>query len=322
MENIKVSRELNIFGKSVPVKNYGCCRNGGPYEEKPEPLQIRLSICPTGYCPAVCPFCSARDVTGSRTFLDIEKLRRVLEEFRTKDALSGISITGGEPFTDIVLLNEIVEMIFEIFGLEFEISINTNGSGLRDIDRIAKYPFIDAIHISRHHYDDDKNRQYFCGGSALIEDSLPIPTEAELTELTQGLYDKKLFVFNCLLFKDGIGTKEEIKKYMEFSDRVGVPKVGFITPMPVNSYVAERAVSYRELFDRSDPDFLFRKCFRDFEFCHCTDAMYATKSGRIMHFYGRETGLARPEYSRGLVYTADNRLQTGYSSSSEVIIEL
>jgi hypothetical protein len=50
--------------------------------------------------------------------------------------------------------------------------------------------------------------------------------------------------------------------------------------------------------------------------------MYATKSGRIMHFYGRETGLARPDYSRGLVYTADNRLQTGYSSSSEVIIQL
>ena len=307
---MEISRELNLFGESVPVKNYGCSKNGGPYDEAEDPLSIRLSVCPTHFCGAGCPFCAASSSTGEKGFLDPDKLRQVLLEMHSKKALSGVSITGGEPFTDISLLNEIVDMIFEIFGLETDISINTNGTGLKDLHKIDKYLFIDAIHISRHHYDDNRNRRYF---------GIDVPTEEELREIVNREKDKRLFVFNCLLLADGIGTKEEAKVYMEFADRVGVPKVGFVTPMAVNPYAEKNRVSYTEVLDRRDPEFLFRKCFKDFEYCHCTDGLYAAKSGRLMHFYGRETAFGTPDYARGLVYTADNILKTGYGKDAKII---
>ena len=41
----------------------------------------------------------------------------------------------------------------------------------------------------------DINRRYF---------NLDVPTEEELIEIVGGVKDKRLFVFNCLLLKDGI----------------------------------------------------------------------------------------------------------------------
>ncbi len=307
---MQYTKELNIFGKSVLIKNYGCSLNGGDYEEVTDDVKIRLSICPTHFCTGKCSFCSARSMTGNKSFLDTEKLRRVLTELHSMDIIAGIAITGGEPFTDVKLLNDIIEIIFDIFGLELEVSINTNGIGLKELRKIEKYLFIDTIHISRHHYDDTKNRELF---------GIDVPDEKELSEIVGREKDKRLFVFNCLLLNDGIGTKEEMKNFLEFAYRVGVPKVGFITPMPVNDFVKKRRVSFTELFDRNDPELLYRRCLQDFGFCKCTDGLYATKEGGLMHFYGRETSLLVPEFSRRLVYTADNRLQTGYGENAEVI---
>lgn|GEM_PF-1183495 len=310
MKEIQLVKEVNIFGKSVRLKNYGCSQDGGPYPEKEMPLKMKLSICPTQFCAGGCPFCVAAKTISRKGFLDIEKLRTALLELKRSEIVSNISITGGEPFTDVIILNEIVEMIFEIFGLEIQLSINTNGIGLGELSKIKKYLFIDTIHISRHHYDDDINRRYF---------NLDVPTEEELTEIVGGVKDKRLFVFNCLLLKDGIGTKEEAKKFMEFADRVRVPKVGFVTVMPINPYTEMNRVSYRDVLDREDPEILFRKCFTDFEYCHCTDGIYAAESGRIVHFYGRETEFGGPDYARGLIYTPDNALRTGFGEDAELI---
>lgn len=310
MKEIQAVKELDIFGKTVRLKNYGCSKDGGPYFEKEPPFTIKLSICPTQFCAGGCPFCVAANTVSNTGFLDIEKLRTALLELKARDIISTISITGGEPFTDVSLLNEIVEAVFEIFGLEMQLSINTNGIGLGEMRKIRKYLFIDTIHISRHHYDDDINRRYF---------NLDVPTEAELTEIVGSVKDKRLFVFNCLLLKDGIGTKEEAKKFMEFADRVRVPKVGFVTVMPINPYTEMNRVSYMEVLDSKDPDILFRKCFKDYEYCHCTDGIYAASSGRIVHFYGRETEFGGPDFARGLVYTSDNELRTGYGENAELI---
>ncbi|MCR5147939.1 MAG: radical SAM protein [Eubacterium sp.] len=312
MESIKVSENINIFGKEVMVKNYYCSENCNPYEEKEKPLKIRLSITPTSFCGAACPFCVASGTTDKKDCLDTKKLKTVLTELHRKNVISGIGITGGEPFTDILLLNEIVEMIFDIFGLEIEISINTNGIGLHKLEQIKRYLFIHAIHISRHHYDDKLNRKYF---------GTVVPGEEELKEIVGKVKDKRLFVFNCLLLRDGIGSSGEIKNFLEFAGRVGVPKVGFITPMVINPYTEKNQVSYRELFDRKDPAFLFTNGYQDFGFCHCIDGVYATEDGRLIKIYGRETGCATAEYARGLVYTADNKLKTGYGRDAIVIYE-
>ena len=109
-ENLKRTAQISLFGKKIIVKNYLCAKNGCPYKQKPEPLELQLSIVPTFYCGARCSFCSAAASAGNRSFLDIKKLEKVLRELDSKKVIRGISITGGEPFTDINLLNEIIEM--------------------------------------------------------------------------------------------------------------------------------------------------------------------------------------------------------------------
>ena len=313
MKEIKITKEYNIFGKTVPVKNYMCSKNGCPYVEKCEPVQIQLSISPTSFCTGSCPFCVAAKNKSDKGFLDVKKLETVLVELQKMNIVRGISITGGEPFTDVLLLNEIIEMVFDIFGLEIQMSINTNGIGLKELDKIKRYLFIDTIHISRHHYDDERNSKYF---------GMAVPTEEELTEIVGREKDKRLFVFNCLLLKDGIGTKEEMKRFLEFSNRVGVPKVGFVTVMDINPYTKKNRISYTELIDRSDPDFLFTDHYDDFDICKCQDGIFVTKRGRLTEFYGRETGYGTVEYARGLVYSADNKLKLGYGDNAEVLLEL
>ena len=304
--------QITLFGKEITVKNYLCAKNGCPYKQKPKPLELQLSIVPTFYCGAGCAFCSAAASAGNRAFLDVRKLEKVLRELDSKKVIRGISITGGEPFTDTGLLNEIIEMIFDICGVETEISINTNGSGLFKLKDIRRLAYVDTIHISRHHYDDEKNRSYF---------GIPVATGAEIAETVDIVKDPKLFVFNCLLLKGGMDSKEECIKFLEFAGKIGVPKVGFITPMVVNGYTEKNRVSYTEVFDRNDSRILFTTGFKDFDLCRCQDGVYLTESGKLVEFYGRETEYGCAGYVRGLVYGADNVLRTGFSPDAEVIFE-
>ena len=317
---IEKTADISIFGKTLPLKNYICSKNGCPYKEKEKPVKIQLSVCPTSYCGGHCPFCVAAETKGKREFLDLGKLEKTLIPLHEQNILRGIGITGGEPFTDVELLNDIVELIFDIFGIEFEVYINTNGSGLRNMHRIKRLELIDAIHISRHHYDDERNRRYFLGKNN-SECEIAPADEKELSELVKSVYDPRLFVYNCLLLKDGIGTKEEMVKMLEFAARTGVPKVGFVTPMPVNEYVKKNMVSYKELFDREDDRFLFTTAYRDFEFCHCQDGLYFSQGGKLVEIYGRETAFGNAPYVRGMVYGADNVLRTGFAEDSEMIFE-
>ena len=304
--------ELSLFGKNIKVKNYLCSKNDCPYKEKPKPLELQLSIIPTFYCGGHCSFCSAASNSGKKGFLDLKKLEIVLKELYSKRALRGISITGGEPFTDIVLLNEIIEMIFDITGIETEISINTNGSALNKLKGIKRLSFVDAIHISRHHYDDDRNRAYF---------GIDVADADEIRNMAGIVNDPKLFVFNCLLLADGIGNKDEMLKFLEFAGDVGIPKVGFVTPMTINDYTRNNKVSYTEIFDRNDPRMLLTTAFRDYDQCRCQDGVFVTEKGRLVEFYGRETLYGSPEYARGLVYGADNVLRTGFSQDASIVWE-
>ena len=308
-ETFDRSAEFKIFGKTIRAKNYHCSVNGAPNREKKRPLKLQLSICPTMYCPGHCPFCSAPG-SNERAFLDIKKLEFVLRELKAAEAVRGISISGGEPFTDTGLLNEIITLIFDLFGVEMEIGINTNGSGLDRLHEIKRLSYLDTIHISRHSYDDRRNEKYF---------KTPVPTGSRIAEIVGTCYDPKLFTYNCLLLKDGIGTKEEMIKMLEFAAETGVPKVGFITPMPVNDYARENRVFYRELFDKKDDSMLYTVAYSDFDYCHCMDGVYVSKNGTLVEFYGRETVYGTRDYVRGLVYGADNVLRTGFGKDAEVI---
>lgn len=301
------TRQISVLGKKLIVKDYCCSADGIHYKPKTENPKLQLSICPTTFCGGNCPFCVAAERNHHKKdeacFIDTGKLEQVLLSLERENIVRGVSVTGGEPFTDVGLLNEIVNMVFCILGNSIEVNINTNGTGLRSLHKIEKLSYVDALHISRHHYDDKRNREIF---------GMDVPDREELTEVVKSISYKDIFVLNCLLLKDYIGNAGEMHRYMDFAIETGVPKVSFITPMPVNPWAREQQVCYNDILSEQDKCLLFTRKFYDYEYCRCQDGVYASENGDIIEFYGRETKAGCGDYVRGLVYDAGNNLRKGF----------
>lgn len=297
---------IEILGKPVRVKNYFCAKNGDGYPKKPEPIQLQLSVCPTSFCPAGCSFCAAKNTVEKR-FLDPAKFAGVMNRLKAENRVRGVKITGGEPFTDIELLNEVISILYGIFGYGLEVSISTNGMGLDRLHDIRDLPYLESIHVSRHHYDDSTNRMLFGGAD--------VPSGRMLKEIFASVPYPDLFVYNCMLLKDYIGSPEEAHRFLDFAIASGVPKVGFMTCSPVNPYAERQTVPFDAVINQRDPALLFTRSFDDYEFCHCSDGVYASADGEIVEFYGRTTKMGRYSYSRGLVYDADDHLRDGFGGN-------
>ena len=298
------TREIEILGKKLRVKDYVCSPDGINYRRKPENTQLYLSVCPVSYCPAGCPFCIA---TGTKTHkkLNIERFRKTMELLRRDDLVGGVKITGGEPFYDAELLDEVVSVLFDIFGFGLEVSISTNGMWLDKIHKIRHLEHVESIHISRHHYDDEINRDLF-GGAA-------VPDGEKLREVINSISYRDIFVFNCMLLKGCIDSPEEAHKFLDFAISVGAPKVGFMACTPINDYASAHRVPYEDVIRDGDESLLFTRGFYDYEFCHCRDGVYVSPGGEIIEFYGRSTTPGGCDYCRGIVYGADDRLRDGFN---------
>ena len=296
------TRSIEVFGKTLLVKGQICSPDGIHYRQKEDPLQLELSISPVAFCPAACPFCVAGQPKGPQK-LDMVRLETALRKLKEQDLVRGIKITGGEPFSDIILLDEVICLIFEIFGFSMELSISTNGCGLSRMHRLRHLSYLETIHISRHHYDDARNRALFGGG--------PVPAGQELKEAMATVSYPDLFVFNCLLLRDAIHSPDEAHRFLDFAIETGAPKVGFMTCMPCNEYAREQSIPYEDVIRRDDPCLLFTRHFYDHEACHCSDGVYLSPDGRLIEFYGRSTA-QKYAYCRGLSYEPDNHLRAGF----------
>jgi len=302
------TRTVNVLGKELKLKNYVCSSDGIHYKQKPEDIQLQLSICPTSFCGAACPFCIAKN-TEQKQFLDLVKLEECLKRLHDENLVRGISFTGGEPFTDIKLLNDIINLVYKTFGNSIEISVTTNGTNLHRMHEIEMLSYLDALHISRHHYDDRINAELF---------GVRVPTKDELSEILHSVSYKDLFVLNCMLLKDYIGTQEDVHKFLDFAIEVGAGKVAFIACSPVNDFAKAQTMDYTTVLKSDDPSLLFTRGFQDFNLCRCQDGVYVSATGEIIEFYGRNTNVSDCEYCRGFVYGADNHLRAGFNG--EIIL--
>lgn len=296
-------RTLRVLGEPITAKAYACARNGGPYPPAPAQVQLQLSIMPTSWCPCRCPFCIATG-TQRRNAIDLKRLEPVLAALKDEDVVRGISITGGEPFTDVKRLDALIRMIFDIFGHAMEISVNTNGMALERLGELRDLVHVDAIHVSRHHWDDARNRALFGGGG--------VPDARALKAAMASVSCPDLFVLNCMLLKGGVETPEDAHRYMDFAIDLGAKKVSFITGAPVNDYTRRHAVEYLEVLRPDDPSLLLTQRFQDYGWCRCQDGVYCSEDGRLIQFYGRRSDSAGCGYARGLVYTPDGALRAGF----------
>ncbi|MBR3439118.1 MAG: radical SAM protein [Clostridia bacterium] len=297
---------VTVLGKPVTVKNYICSSDGVSYYKKDDDIKLSLAVCPIMFCPGRCPFCIAKN-TDSNKRIDIERLSKVLYALKEENRIQRINITGGEPFYDVVFLNEVVNLIYEVFGFDFELSISTNGVHIERIFEISGLEHIEAIHISRHHYDDAINRTIFGGFNA--------PGKEKLKEAVDSVSFKDIFVYNCMLLKDFINSREDVHKMLDFAIETGVPKVGFMSCSPVNEYAAEQTVPFESVINDEDESLLFTRGFYDYEFCRCRDGVYLSEDGSIEEFYARSTNNDKCKYSRGLCFDADNHLRDGYGGN-------
>lgn len=298
------SKQAIIFDKTIEIKNTRCSKNGIDYEELPPDTKLQLSILPTDFCQGSCRFCIASSSIKRHDILDINKLEKALIEIKNRDMLRGVSITGGEPFNTPSLVNEIVNMCFDMFGLECEISINTNGFALDRINQIEKLPFVDAIHISRHHYDEKINESIF---------GIPMSSNEQLKDFISGLRNKKQIVLNCMLLKDYISTTEDVHRYLDFAISVGAQKASFITGLKVNDYCNNQIVDFEDVIKEDDESMLFTRGFQDYDLCKCQDGIYVNDNGKFIQLYGRKVGSGTCSYARGFVFTPQNQLKLGYN---------
>lgn len=310
MENINFcqscderSRKYTVLGKELNIKNYLCSEDGKNYPLRPEKAKLLISICPTSLCNAKCKFCIATN-TDKNQKVDLCMLEKALLKLKNEDVVQSLSFTGGEPFLDVELLNNIVSMVFNIFGYKLEVSISTNGTGLHNLHKIKDLQYVDAIHISRHHYDDKINDSIF---------GIKMPTKEELKEIISTISYKDIFVFNCMLLKDYINSNEEAHKFLDFAIDVGVPKVAFMTCTPINDYAKDQSIDFSTVLTEKDESIIFTRGFQDYEYCLCRDGIYVSPNGSLIELYGRSTNAGECKYCRGLVYNADNRLHVGFS---------
>ena len=305
-ESLRRTRDVSIFGKNVRVKDYICSPDGIHYRRKEENIQLQLVVCPTSFCPAGCPFCIATRTDQHRR-IDIARFEKVMRLLKEEIGIRGVKITGGEPFYDVVLLSEVISVLFEVFGLSLEISVSTNGMWLDQLRRLPSLEYIEAIHISRHHYDDAANRSLF-GGAA-------VPDGSRLKEIIGTVSFRDLFVLNCMLLKDHINSPEEAHRFLDFAIDVGAPKVGFMTCTPVNGYARTQSIPFESVIREDDPSLLFTRGFFDYEFCHCRDGVYVSPAGELVEFYGRSTNNDGCDYSRGLLYDSDDHLWDAFGGN-------
>jgi molybdenum cofactor biosynthesis enzyme MoaA len=302
------TRTVNVLGKELKLKNYVCSADGIHYKQKPEDIQLQLSICPTSFCEATCPFCIAKN-TNQKQFVDLVRLEECLKRLHDENLVRGISFTGGEPFTDVKLLNDIINLVYKTFGNSIEVSVTTNGTNLHRMHEIEMLSYLEALHISRHHYDDRINSELF---------GVRVPTKDELSEILHSVSYKDLFVLNCMLLKDYIGTQEDVHKFLDFAIEVGAGKVAFMACSPINDFAKEQTMDYTTVLRSDDISLLFTRGFQDFDLCRCQDGVYASSTGEIIEFYGRNTSGINCEYCRGFVYGADNHLRVGFNG--EIIL--
>ncbi|HHU59384.1 TPA: radical SAM protein, partial [bacterium] len=214
--------------------------------------------------------------------------------------------TGGEPLLNVELLNKVLNLIFEVIE-DAKVTLNTNGYNLEKIFELDNLSKIDGIHLSRHHYKDDVNNKIF---------GLDVVTKERLIEINKKLKNKHLLRLNCLLMKDHIGNIGEVNKYLELASKIGVFRVGFVSLMKVNEFCNDQFVDFNDVFKESQGTMLNTEKYYDTDICECKNGVYVAKNGEFIEYYARMTKSSKCDYCRQFVYSADNKLTTGFGRES------
>lgn len=298
---------MEIYGQHITFPAYFCQMNDLPLVPYEKEHGIRLFVHLTNRCNANCEFCSNASNRNNQSDFNLDTFRQTIHYLNEKKALNGVSFSGGEPSLDISLLNEAINIVFDELGTQKQVAISTNGTHLADFLSLDHLNNLESIHLSRHHYLDEQNDQIFKQSMLKTE---------ELIQIQSQLKNKHLLIFNCNVIKGYIDSIEEIKNYMEWADSIGIHKCAFIHLMPINSYCKEHEIDTQAIFTSTHKNMIRMRSFSRINCC-CLDGYYLTKENRMMGYYTRTRDINIPcNDVKGLIYTADNHLKTGYGADA------
>lgn len=295
-------KKIELFGRELNVNNSFCLENLECECEKKPTLSLYIKV--TDSCNANCEFCANK---GCENYgkIDLVKLKETIKYLKDERILGNISITGGEPNTYPLLLNDIINLILEV-DKKIKISISTNGFNIREMALFDQVNSLESIHISRHHYLDSENNKIF-------KDKKVAQTD-DIIYLQSKLDDKKIININTMVMKNHIDNLNEIKKMLNYVGNINVYKNGFVSLMKVNDYSNEHFINFNDIFNNLDDNFFLGHHFYNKKYCECVDGMYVTDNNRIVEFYARMVKEAKENnVVQQLVYTSDNMLTAGFS---------
>ena len=292
-------KTIQIGGESLFIKDYYCAQDGQSYVPKTDG-KLWLYVNLTDMCPCSCPFCvnPGKKVGGNTiSAAAFEKTLRMV-----RDYVCGVSFTGGEPLLFPDLLDEVIQITYDIMGPEVEIDLATSGIIPERLLSLKAQNHLYSIHLSRHRVDDAENRQLM---GALT------PSRQELKNLLKEIQEPGKVVLNCILQKDGVHSLDGIADYLEMASQTGVQNVSFIGLIPANEYCREQFANPACLYPEEDERFRIWNRFHDHDCCSCSSGDYLSALGWV-RFYYRVPGQSSGPYVRQLVYSANNELLAGF----------
>lgn len=296
-------KTIKINDQFITIKDYHCSDGTGYLPREDGKLWLYVNL--TDVCNGHCAFCINPGRKSGTSPLDLAEFKKTL--LFIKDHVYGISITGGEPMLEPMLIDKAIGIVREVFPGNEEIDIVTNGNRFVDILNLRYLNQLDSIHLSRHRLSDEENDVLF---------GFHTVTWDELKDTLFRMDDPGAVVLNCVLMKGGIETAEQVEWYLRKALTAGVRNVSFIGMSICNRYCEEHYVDPYDLKLENRDRFHIWSNYNDHGFCSCMSGNYESNSGSI-RFYIRGMGNGSiPGYTRQLVYTADNRLLKGFGGEA------
>lgn len=290
--------KLPLFDKEIGIKRLGC--KHGSHPGHPIPPSVNIFVKVTNGCNACCAFCSNGGCKNTSKAFDHDKLWRIVDELQNRHIIvNRLNITGGEPSTVPIVVNDILEYASMDKYKDLHIHLNTNGL-IESSQELMRHSRWNSISVSLHHYDL-KILSHIYG--------VKIYNEA----LTFDGIDMNKVNASCNLIKGYIDSNIEVERMLQFAIYLGIPRHGFVSLMKINDYCKEHYVDFDDIDFSSIPHLYFTETRNRGANCKCSNYLY-NHNCKILEVYMRN--YANPNYCESsLIYDGEYLRQGFYDKN-------
>lgn len=287
---------VKLFEKDIHLKDKGCNTDDSTGNVIPKSVNIFVKV--TNFCNASCRFCSNAGSQNSITQFNESKFWYIIDELQKSGILiNRINITGGEPS----LVPKVVTSILNNANNypDLHLHLNTNGllSGSQELMRHERW---DSISVSIHHYDTERLSEIY--GIRISEEALKF----------NGI-DTSIINGSCNLIRGYIDSQEEVEKMLNFAINIGLPRLGFVSLMPVNDFCIERHIDFDRIKFQEIPHLYYLRSRNRGTDCKCSNYLY-NHQGKMLEVYMRN--YSNPEYCESSLMYDGQYLKQGFHNDN------